>query len=242
MRTPHCLAYRSSLESASVVFVSPREPHSAQPSMRYPLIVVALSLASLADAHAQSCAAADSLVGAKVEKKAFARVGAAAYDKMTDTTRLVGSEAKNATLIGARLITTFPGQSFRAVDATTVLRFQYALQGSGGMLGNKNQQQLTLQNAAFSNVDVALFLINDSLRVRLPRARYTPRLEAAGVMFPQYLWETLEFSVPVELLLQIGSATSGMIRVGDVPMKFNKDFQASARETARLYLCGEPTK
>jgi len=192
-----------------------------------------------AQAQAQSCARADSLVGATVSKKALRPT----YDEFTDSTTLIGAMHMHTAIFGGGqpanmwLTTQFATQIPTQLSAVSFM-VETSQNGEGGFIrGRAAGQQLTRENAKYADLEEVQMIINGETRVRLQRAGYRVRLKKAGAMMPEMLEEKMMFSVPIETLLILAQSKHADVRIGDIRTTIGSDLAKSAREMFRLSVC-----
>jgi hypothetical protein len=187
---------------------------------------------SPAVAQSQSCAAADSTVGAHIDAKALGRPR---YDPVSDTTIMQGKGMINVPMLGlptmVELNTYWQGKASPSIAKSLVL-FSVSQAGQG-----PDMQRITKEEALYADVDAALLLLDDSVRIRLPRLSYRAHLDQGKLGLMKQLVEDLSFDISNEQLRQIGRARAGLIRIGPSQLKINAALSASARETLRFRLC-----
>jgi hypothetical protein len=189
-------------------------------------------VASPTVARSQSCAAADSTVGAHIDAKAL---GHPRYDPLSDTTVMMGRGMVDVPMLGlpttVELNTYWQGKSSPSIAKSLVL-FTVSQSGQG-----PDMQRITKEEVLYADVDAALLLLDDSVRIRLPRVSYKAHLDQGKLGLMKQLVEDLSFDISNEQLRQIGRARAGVIRIGPSQLKINAALSASARETLRFRLC-----
>lgn len=191
-----------------------------------------LTAVPTARARAQSCPLADSTMGSNVDKKAFY---GRKYDPMTDSTVMAGKGMIDVPMLGLPtnvfLNTSWQGKA-PASSASTRLSFSVSQVGKGReLLG------VAKEDARYADADAALLLLDDTVRLRLPRASYTAHLSSGALGLAKWLIEDITFEVPWDNLKRLGQARAGTLRIGPTRLKVSKELISSARETLRFYLC-----
>lgn len=185
-------------------------------------------------AEAQSCPAADSMVGSEVRRGGIAR----RYERITDTTQLEVREEV------VRLISSSPDASFRMITAyegegeplgapSTTLHVVVAVDRHGDL----TDQQMTTEQARLRNAESAAILLDGTTRIRLPRAGYSGAVQQANLMRGSRLLEDASYAVTTEQLGQIARARRVEIIAGPVRGGFSGGRLNALKELYRVAVC-----
>jgi hypothetical protein len=198
------------------------------------LAVLLLGIAlDVSRAASQSCPAADS-VFSTVTKKRFER----RYDRMTDTTTLLGSPRVIIPMSGNEkslmLLTAFAGEQANG-NTASLLEVAMTLNASNG--GRGRITELTKDHGVIAEAEEALLLTDTGTRIRLPRVTYASKL-GKSVMTGPYLHERARFAVTPEQLANIGRASEKVdVRIGAEMLDLKSKEIESARELYRFVVC-----
>jgi len=199
---------------------------------RLVLPLAALILAATSS-RAQSCPAADSVVGSDVQRSGVSR----RYERISDTTQLEVREEVVRLISSSpdasfRLITAFEGETTRATPVTT-LHIVVATDRHG----TETDQQMTTEQARLRDVQSAGVLIDDQTRTRLPRAGYSGGVQQANLMRGTRLLEDASFTVTPEQLRAIATAHRVSIIAGAVRGGFSGGRINAIKELYRVTVC-----
>jgi len=190
--------------------------------MRIMLLAV-LQLTVSSATHAQSCPAADSVLGV-VKKFDSPKTK---YDKFADSTMIVGAPMFEAPMSGpsavAMVTTAWAGQT-PTDTASTFVSVEFTEMGSGGAIvgGKTGDNPLNVTMAKYGEVKDVKFLLDDSVRIALPLTSNKASLRKAGVISPEKLVETLTFVIPADVRRQIVGTREGRMRLGDYEIGVGK--------------------
>lgn len=201
--------------------------------------VVALTLILSGVASAQSCPAADSILGVS-NKKYKPRTY---YDKMTDTTIVGVANIVSVPMMGdpgtVSIVGTFQGKSL--TDSAVVrMTIEFKQQGEGGAIMGRSRSGTGALNASmakYADVKDAKLLLDDSVRISLPLESYKTGIKKAGVLFPEALVETLTFIIPPSERVRIAHTREGKMRVGSYEFDFGRGEVEGIREFTRSSIC-----
>ncbi len=211
----------------------------AKPFIKAPATALAIALTSLLPAtrtRAQSCAAADSAIGAKPARHGILTQ----YDKMTDSTMITAGIRVVVPMSGGEkflsLVAAFEGKRPSSVPMP-LLMYRLTTQTQSAALDRGARRAPTKENAKIASDSVALILVDDSIRLRLPRIRYDARIEE-GMLTGQHLVEQAWFRMTPEQVLEIGRARKTVfLRIGQEDGDLRGDEIESARELWRFLIC-----
>lgn len=198
------------------------------------LVVACVAVcAAAAPVRAQSCPAADSVVGSEVHRGGIIR----RYERISDTTQMEVREEV------VRLISTSPDASFRMITAwegetpqatpATLLHIVVATDRHGDM----TDQQMSSDQARLREVQSAGVLIDDNTRIRLPRASYSGGVQQANLMRGTRFLEDAAFTVTPDQLKAIANAHRVSIIAGAVRGGFSGGRITAIKELYRATVC-----
>lgn len=196
-----------------------------------PLLAILFTLPS--DLGAQSCAAADSVVGAQVRRGGIDR----RYERVTDTTTLEVREEVVRLISSSpdasfRMISAFEGESPRATPVTN-LHIVVAVDRHGSL----TDQQMTAEQARLRAAESVGVLLDNSTRLRLPRSGYTAAVQQANLLRGTRLLEDAAYTVTLDQLRQIATARRVEMVAGPVRGGFSGGRLNALKELYRIGVC-----
>jgi hypothetical protein len=197
------------------------------------LLSVALLVLAAAPARGQSCPAADSVVGPQIHRGGIARH----YEQVTDTTQLEVREdvvrlISSSPDASFRLISAFEGQTPSATPSTT-LHIVMAVDRHGGL----TDQQMSTEQSRMYGAENAAVLLDNTTRLRLPRAAYNAAVQQANLVRGTRLLEDAAYSIPPDQLKALATAHRVEIVAGPVRGGFSGARLTAIKELYRLGVC-----
>lgn len=196
-------------------------------SVRAAVLVTVLTLALSAAARAQSCAAADSVLGptkSKVQLKS-------SYDKFADSSSLESKSQGFVFLYRANIKLTFVAKHAGTTDRPLIT--QMHLNAMRLLQGNA---QVAQTPDAFPDSTQAI-IVTDSGRIVLKGAGHRATRMQNNVVSGPTIEEDLWFPMTAEQIAQIARTRSGGIRVGEFDMPMQQKFAESASAVYRAAVC-----
>lgn len=195
--------------------------------------IMAALVAAAAPARAQSCPAADSVVGSQVRRGGIIQ----RYERVTDTTQLEVREEVVRMISSSpdasfRMITAFEGQTPTATPTTT-LHVVVAIDRHGDL----TDQQMTTEQARLRGVETAAVLLDNSTRLRLPKVSYSGAVQQANLVRGSRLLEDVAFAVTPDELRAIAMARRVEIVAGPVRGGFGGGRLTALKELYRTTVC-----
>lgn len=197
-------------------------------------VAVGVMLTQTATAQAQSCPAADSLVGPKTN--GYLRTK---YDDMTDSTVVASRGHYAAPMFGdpftVELYALYPGRG--VTDSATV----YLTMETQKVALNALDRSVDKENAEYQDVSTIYVLADDSVRVRLAATEHQTQT-GRSVIAGENRKEKVTAVVPMADLIRLANAHTLTFRVGHTTVKgAGQKTTDSAKELVRYLLCHRTT-
>lgn len=205
--------------------------------MKTLIVSVVALLVSVAALPAQSCPAADSVVGSQVRRGGIMQ----RYERITDTTQLEVREEVVRMISSSpdasfRMITSFEGETPRGTPSS-ILHIVVAVERHGDL----TDQQMTAEQARLREAESAAVLLDGTTRLRLPRVSYSGAVQQANLMRGSRLLEDAGYAVTADQLRAIAMARRVEIIAGPVRGGFSGGRLNALKELYRTTVCAPAT-